>query len=66
MVWSKGCPRCRGDLVKMEDEYEPYLSCLQCGHNVYRQDHARPEAGAESPGLVATALRALASNDEAD
>jgi hypothetical protein len=35
MVWSKACPRCEGDLVRMDDDYEPYFSCLQCGHAVY-------------------------------
>jgi len=36
MVWTKACPRCRGDMVRMDDDYEPYLSCLQCGHTVYQ------------------------------
>ena len=35
MVWSKGCPRCNDDLVRVDDQYEPYLSCIQCGHVVY-------------------------------
>ena len=38
MVLSKGCARCRGDLVRMDDDYEPYLSWLQCGHVVYETD----------------------------
>lgn len=59
MVWSKGCPRCRGDLMRMEDEYEPYLSCLQCGNTVYGKTDAPPEDGEPEPGLVATALHAL-------
>ena len=67
MVWSKGCPRCRGDLMRMEDEYEPYLSCLQCGNTVYGTTDAPPEDGEPEPGLVAMALRALnasAAEDE--
>ena len=35
MVWSKACPRCNGDLVRVDDQYDPYLSCIQCGHVVY-------------------------------
>lgn len=41
MVWSKACPRCSGDLVRMDDDYEPYFSCLQCGHAVYETEEAR-------------------------
>ena len=66
MVWSKGCPRCRGDLVKMDDEYEPYLSCLQCGNTVYRDDNTPSEDGGQAPGLVATTLRALRSKEAAE
>ncbi len=67
MVWSKGCPRCRGDLVKMDDDYEPYLSCLQCGHTVYREDNttsSKPSDAEQEAGLVATTLRALRERDE--
>ena len=35
MVWTKACPRCKGDLVRMDDDYEAYYSCLQCGHSVW-------------------------------
>lgn len=28
----KGCPRCNGgDLSREEDQFGPYLTCLQCG-----------------------------------
>ena len=27
----KECPRCRGFLIVMEDRYEKYLDCLNCG-----------------------------------
>ena len=49
MVWSKACPRCGGDLVRMDDDYEPYLSCLQCGHTVYESsDLERSLVGAKA------------------
>lgn len=41
MVWSKACTRCGGDLVRMDDDYEPYLSCLQCGHTIYDVENRR-------------------------
>ncbi len=31
MMWLKGCPKCKGDLVAEEDEYASYVKCLQCG-----------------------------------
>jgi hypothetical protein len=43
MVWSKACSRCGGDLVRMDDDYEPYLSCLQCGHQVHESVDRRPD-----------------------
>ena len=27
----KGCPRCGGDCVKEEEEYEKVWLCIQCG-----------------------------------
>ena len=34
MVWFKACPRCQGDLATGADQYEPYVTCVQCGHYV--------------------------------
>ncbi len=41
MVLSKACARCSGDLMRMDDDYEPYLSCLQCGNTLYETDDRR-------------------------
>ena len=55
MVWSKACVRCGGDLMRMDDDYEPYLSCLQCGNTVYETDdrdsHAATPAAPEPAGV---------------
>jgi hypothetical protein len=42
MLIAKGCPRCAGDVTRVEDVGETYYSCLQCGHIEYR----RPEPAA--------------------
>ena len=31
---TKGCPRCGGDLSRVNDVGETYYSCVQCGHSV--------------------------------
>lgn len=56
MVWSKGCARCGGDLMRMDDDYEPYLSCLQCGNTLYQTDDRRT--------LVATPVTADSEDAE--
>ncbi len=28
----KGCPRCKGDLLLEQEEYEKVYKCLQCGY----------------------------------
>lgn len=35
MLLPKSCPRCRGDLARVEDVGERYYSCVQCGHVLY-------------------------------
>jgi tRNA(Ile2) C34 agmatinyltransferase TiaS len=35
MLLNKACPRCTGDLGRVQDVGETYYSCLQCGHIVY-------------------------------
>lgn len=35
MLLNKACPRCAGDLGRVQDVGETYYSCLQCGHIVY-------------------------------
>ncbi|MDO8689927.1 MAG: hypothetical protein Q7R39_07945 [Dehalococcoidia bacterium] len=32
MMWSKVCPRCKGDVYVEKDIFETNLKCLQCGH----------------------------------
>lgn len=32
MIYFKACPRCRGDVKPLGDQYGSYLSCLQCGY----------------------------------
>lgn len=31
MIWTKSCPRCRGDLILESDVHGSFVSCLQCG-----------------------------------
>jgi ribosomal protein L37AE/L43A len=35
MLMSKACPRCRGDLARVDDVGDRYYSCVQCGHVIY-------------------------------
>lgn len=30
--WLRECPRCRGDLREEQDQFGPYISCVQCGY----------------------------------
>jgi len=41
---SKACPRCRGDVARVEDVGDIYYSCVQCGHISY-QAPGTPQAG---------------------
>lgn len=34
MLFLKGCPRCKGDVIANRDMYGEYRECLQCGHMV--------------------------------
>ena len=34
MLFLKGCPRCKGDVIGNRDMYGEYRECLQCGHMV--------------------------------
>lgn len=40
MLLTKACPRCRGDLARIEDLDERYYSCVQCGHVLYNLPRA--------------------------
>ena len=42
MLYTKACPRCQGDITRVEDVGDTYFSCVQCGHTSYR-----------APGLAA-------------
>jgi hypothetical protein len=35
-LMKKGCPRCQGDLSRVDDIGESYYSCVQCGHIMYQ------------------------------
>ncbi len=37
MFWLKACPRCRGDLHRINDLGVSYVSCLQCGQILTEQ-----------------------------
>lgn len=57
-VMTKGCPRCRGDLSRVDDVGDTYYSCVQCGHVVYNVSLLeRPILGG---------LRALVSGESAN
>ena len=45
MIIYKACTRCRGDLLKIQDIYGTYLSCLQCGHVI---EDSRKQLDSES------------------
>ncbi len=34
MYWLKACPRCHGDLQRVRELGETYVSCLQCGRTL--------------------------------
>jgi hypothetical protein len=51
-MWLKGCPRCRGDLLRQSDIYGSYVACLQCGHVLRPQEEARLKT--EPEPVVAT------------
>ena len=34
MFWLKACPRCSGDLQRVRELGETYVSCLQCGRTL--------------------------------
>lgn len=38
MFWLKSCPRCHGDLYQDNDLYGTYISCLQCGRYIDKED----------------------------
>ena len=35
MLFTKACPRCQGDVSRVEDIGDTYFSCVQCGHTSY-------------------------------
>ena len=35
MLYTKACPRCQGDMSRVEDIGDTYFSCVQCGHTSY-------------------------------
>lgn len=35
MLYTKACPRCQGDMSRVEDIGDTYFSCVQCGHTAY-------------------------------
>jgi hypothetical protein len=38
MFWLKACPRCRGDLYRQSRDADASFNCLQCGHELRRDD----------------------------
>ena len=50
-VINRSCPRCQGDLARVEDVGDTYYSCVQCGNVVYRL----PAAGVVVPPVVRSA-----------
>ena len=36
MLYTKACPRCQGDMSRVEDIGDTYFSCVQCGHTSYK------------------------------
>ena len=50
-VFNRSCPRCQGDLARVEDIGDTYYSCVQCGNVVYRL----PAAVVVVPPVVSSA-----------
>ncbi len=46
-VWTKACPRCTGDLVRVVDDGDRYISCVQCGYVSYAAAPPRPAIGTQ-------------------
>ena len=42
MFWFKHCPRCTGDLFEDQDQYGPFITCMQCG---FTKDVASQDGG---------------------
>jgi transcription initiation factor TFIIIB Brf1 subunit/transcription initiation factor TFIIB len=40
-VIRKSCPRCHGDVARVDDIGDTYYSCVQCGHVIYQLAAAR-------------------------
>ena len=59
MLMIKGCPRCAGDVVRVQDYDGPVLSCVQCGFVRYADAPqavaARTPDEATSSGVLAPA-----------
>lgn len=36
MLYTKACPRCEGDITRVDDIGDTYFSCVQCGHTLYK------------------------------
>ncbi|MDP2661549.1 MAG: hypothetical protein Q8R28_12550 [Dehalococcoidia bacterium] len=47
MMWSKVCPRCKGDVYIEEDIFETNLKCLQCGHVLNEAEKRAVDSGPE-------------------
>lgn len=56
MIYTKACPRCQGDITRVEDVGDTYYSCVQCGHTTYRAPSAEDAVAAEAPRRWLTAV----------
>lgn len=57
-MWLKACPRCGGDLFQEVDSHGSYVGCLQCGHQLTREQESvlqRQSRYASQMRLVQTA-----------
>jgi hypothetical protein len=41
MIWFKACPRCRGDLREVVDQWGRTVLCLHCGYELTPAQEAR-------------------------
>jgi len=48
MLYTKACPRCHGDMTRVEDVGDTYFSCVQCGHTSYQAPIATAGQAAET------------------
>ena len=64
MLYSKACPRCRGDIQLDRDNFGVFAKCLQCGFNRDFPDRQRTAVPPTETGAVAVEVAGPAGAEE--